>query len=203
MTGNGRMLGAMALAAGLALGAIQAQAADMIGNCEVTGTKGQFSITPAVPGQLTVEVNLPAPGFWNGDTPETIIPARNGTPLATSLYYPSLDGRRAPGTFPTLIERTPYDRHRLFLHLTASFFARRGYVVALQDVRGRGDSGGDSQDSPDSWTGSFQCCIKNSCVLSRLHITSSRPRRGEGDSLTYFTHVSRSSAVGSRLIVQR
>ena len=29
-------------------------------------------MTPAVPGQLTVEVNLPAPGFWNGDTPETI-----------------------------------------------------------------------------------------------------------------------------------
>lgn len=72
MTGNGRMFGALALAAGVALGAIQARAADMIGNCEVTGTKGQFSITPAVPGQLTVEVNLPAPGFWNGDTPETI-----------------------------------------------------------------------------------------------------------------------------------
>jgi putative CocE/NonD family hydrolase len=74
---------------------------------------------------------------------DVTIPARDGTPLATSLYYPSLDGRRAPGSFPTLIERTPYDRHRLFLHLTASFFARRGYVVALQDVRGRGDSGGD------------------------------------------------------------
>src|SRR5687767_13992002 len=74
---------------------------------------------------------------------DVTIPARDGTPLATSLYYPSLDGRRAPGTFPTLIERTPYDRHRLCLHLTASFFARRGYVVALQDVRGRGDSGGD------------------------------------------------------------
>jgi polar amino acid transport system substrate-binding protein len=29
-------------------------------------------MTPAVAGQLTVEVNLPAPGFWNGDTPETI-----------------------------------------------------------------------------------------------------------------------------------
>lgn len=72
MTGNGRMFGALALAASVALGAAQAQAADMIGNCEVTGTKGQFSITPAVPGQLTVEVNLPAPGFWNGDTPETI-----------------------------------------------------------------------------------------------------------------------------------
>ena len=52
--------------------AAPALAADMIGNCELTGQKGQFSITPAMPGQLTVEVNLPAPGLWNGDTPETI-----------------------------------------------------------------------------------------------------------------------------------
>ena len=29
-------------------------------------------MTPAKPGQLTVEVNLPAPGWWNGDTPDTI-----------------------------------------------------------------------------------------------------------------------------------
>jgi polar amino acid transport system substrate-binding protein len=49
-----------------------AAAADMIGNCELTGQKGAFTIKPAVPGQLTVEVSLPAPGWWNGDTPETI-----------------------------------------------------------------------------------------------------------------------------------
>jgi polar amino acid transport system substrate-binding protein len=47
-------------------------AAEMIGNCELTGQKGAFQITPAVPGQLTVEVSLPAPGWWNGDTPESI-----------------------------------------------------------------------------------------------------------------------------------
>jgi polar amino acid transport system substrate-binding protein len=47
-------------------------AADMIGNCEVTGQKGQFPLTPAKEGQLTVETSLPAPGWWNGDTPESI-----------------------------------------------------------------------------------------------------------------------------------
>src|SRR5918911_1378793 len=60
---------------------------------------------------------------------DVVVPARDGTPLATTLYFPALDGRRAPGTFPVLIERTPYDRH--------------GYVTALQDIRGRGDSGGE------------------------------------------------------------
>jgi polar amino acid transport system substrate-binding protein len=49
-----------------------AQAADMIGNCALTGEKGSIPLTPVREGQLTVEVNLPAPGWWNGDTPETI-----------------------------------------------------------------------------------------------------------------------------------
>ena len=71
MTMKGNALGAALVGAALALGA-QAQAADMIGNCELYGMKGEASITPAIPGQLTVEVNLPAPGFWNGDTPESI-----------------------------------------------------------------------------------------------------------------------------------
>lgn len=63
----------LALAMTLAVAvAGSAAAADMIGNCELYGQKGAFQMTPAIPGQLTVEVNLPAPGFWNGDTPETI-----------------------------------------------------------------------------------------------------------------------------------
>lgn len=60
-------------AAALVLGiAAPASAADMMGNCEMTGQKGSFQIKPAVAGQLTVEVSLPAPGWWNGDTPEAI-----------------------------------------------------------------------------------------------------------------------------------
>lgn len=46
--------------------------AEKIGNCELTGEKGSVPITPAVAGQLTVETNLPAPGWWNGDSPDTI-----------------------------------------------------------------------------------------------------------------------------------
>jgi len=49
-----------------------ASAADMIGKCELTGEKGSIPLTPAKPGQLTVEVSLPAPGWWNGDTVESI-----------------------------------------------------------------------------------------------------------------------------------
>jgi len=49
-----------------------ASAADMIGKCELTGEKGSIPLTPAKSGQLTVEVSLPAPGWWNGDTVESI-----------------------------------------------------------------------------------------------------------------------------------
>ncbi len=56
--------------AALAAGGVQA--AEMIGNCELYGKKGAIPFTPGQAGQLTVEVNLPAPGWWNGDTPDTI-----------------------------------------------------------------------------------------------------------------------------------
>ncbi len=50
-----------------------AGAANMIDNCEVTGEKGSMKIdAPAQPGQLTLETNLPAPIWYNGDTPELI-----------------------------------------------------------------------------------------------------------------------------------
>jgi polar amino acid transport system substrate-binding protein len=48
-------------------------AMDMIGNCEVTGQKGSIALAaPAKAGQFTVAVSLPAPVWWNGDTPESI-----------------------------------------------------------------------------------------------------------------------------------
>jgi polar amino acid transport system substrate-binding protein len=62
----------LAAVATLALAA-PAAAANMIGNCEVTGTKGSMPIAaPAKAGQFTVGVSLPAPIWWNGDTPESV-----------------------------------------------------------------------------------------------------------------------------------
>lgn len=58
--------------AGLVTLASLGMAQTRIGNCEVTGQKGQFPIRPAVAGQLTVQTNLPGPGFWNGNSPTTI-----------------------------------------------------------------------------------------------------------------------------------
>lgn len=68
-----RSLLAAAAFAALASFSMPVSAANMIGNCEVMGEKGSIPIaSPAKAGQLTVEVSLPAPIWWNGDTPETI-----------------------------------------------------------------------------------------------------------------------------------
>jgi polar amino acid transport system substrate-binding protein len=53
--------------------ATPASAADMIGNCELSGTKGSIPIAnPAKAGQFTVLTSLPAPVWWNGDAVENV-----------------------------------------------------------------------------------------------------------------------------------
>jgi polar amino acid transport system substrate-binding protein len=42
------------------------------GDCKVTSKANSIKITPAKSGTLTVETTLPAQGWWNGTTPESI-----------------------------------------------------------------------------------------------------------------------------------
>ena len=60
---------------------------------------------------------------------------RDGTLLATDIYRPDADGK-----FPVVLVRTPYDRRNL--EMQADYYARRGYVYAGQDCRGRFGSQG-------------------------------------------------------------
>ena len=61
---------------------------------------------------------------------------RDGVVLVADVYRPAGDGR-----FPTLLERTPYDRRNGGQQ--ARDLAASGYVVIKQDVRGRFDSQGE------------------------------------------------------------
>jgi putative CocE/NonD family hydrolase len=61
---------------------------------------------------------------------------RDGVVLVADIYRPNAAGR-----FPTLLERTPYDRRGGGQQ--ARDLATAGYVVIKQDVRGRFDSQGD------------------------------------------------------------
>lgn len=68
------------------------------------------------------------------------VPMRDGVPLATDLYFPARDGQRGAGPLPVLLLRTPYDKGGN--SGTGEYYARRGYVFACQDVRGRYASAG-------------------------------------------------------------
>ena len=84
-----------------------------------------------------------------------MVPMRDGVRLATDIYFPAVGGRPAPGIFPTLLERTPYDKRNASAVTNGKYFARRGYVCAVQDVRGRFDSEGEwyafAKEAPDGY----------------------------------------------------
>ena len=66
-----------------------------------------------------------------------MIPMRDGVHLATDIFRPALNGIPVAEQLPILLQRTPYDKTGERLVESARFFASHGYVVALQDHRGR------------------------------------------------------------------
>lgn len=65
------------------------------------------------------------------------IPMRDGIKLATDLYFPASDN--AP--YPVIVMRSPYNKENLKAY--GDYFSGEGYVLAVQDVRGRFESEGD------------------------------------------------------------
>lgn len=65
------------------------------------------------------------------------VPMRDGIKLSTNIYRPD-----APGQFPVILIRTPYSNGDE-KNGEGHFFAKRGYVVAIQDTRGRFESEGE------------------------------------------------------------
>jgi len=64
------------------------------------------------------------------------VSARDGVKLGTDVYLPARNGAIAPGRFPAIVERTPYNKSSVppaLIH----YYVTRGYAVVLQDVRGR------------------------------------------------------------------
>ena len=86
---------------------------------------------------------------------DVMVPMRDGVRLAADLYFPALNGRPAGGRFPVILERTPYDKRSPDNTTNGRYFARRGYVCAIQDVRGRFKSEGQwypfAGEAPDGY----------------------------------------------------
>jgi len=81
------------------------------------------------------------------------VPMRDGVNLAADLYLPAKDGAVVEGRFPAVMERTPYDKENKVND--GRYFARRGYVAVMQDVRGRFQSEGVwypfAKEAPDGY----------------------------------------------------
>src|SRR6202041_3387276 len=58
---------------------------------------------------------------------------RDGVKLSANVFLPVKEGR-----WPVILERSPYGAKQVEWYIErALFYARRGYVYVLQDVRGR------------------------------------------------------------------
>lgn len=76
---------------------------------------------------------------------KVMIPMRDGVRLATDIYRPADEnGNAVDGKFPVIVGRTSYDKSNpvIWIDAVAKAFVPRGYVVVLQDLRGRGYSEG-------------------------------------------------------------
>ena len=83
--------------------------------------------------------DLSQPQFETTHEKNIEIPMRDGTVLRANITRPDAAGR-----FPVLLERTPYNKEGGSENSIGApeFYASRGYVVAVQDVRGRFASDG-------------------------------------------------------------
>ena len=91
---------------------------------------------------LLAMLAVPGSAGWAQQTYEVVVERgvaaamRDGVTLRADIYRP-----RSEGKFPVLLERTPYDKNGSFAFGMRA--AAKGYVVVIQDVRGRYTSEGD------------------------------------------------------------
>src|SRR5262249_5959105 len=80
---------------------------------------------PRGPDQVTIERSL-------------MVPMRDGVKLATDVYRPA----DLTGPLPAILMRTPYNKQANGPANAGNIFASNGYVVVVQDVRGKFGSEG-------------------------------------------------------------
>lgn len=102
------------------------------------------------------------------------VPMRDGVTLSTDIFLPDVDYPT-----PVILVRTPYGNNSEGEVSQAFYFASCGYVVAVQDVRGRHDSDGEwypfkneAQDGYDTheWLGVQSWCDGNVGMVGDSYI---------------------------------
>lgn len=86
-------------------------------------------------------LGLPAPRYKVRVERNVMVPMRDGIRLATDLYFPEGEDKK----LPAILIRTPYNKDLEYERKWPGpyMFAEQGYVVAVQDTRGRFRSEGE------------------------------------------------------------
>ena len=66
--------------------------ADAFGDCKVYGKAGTLKMSPVTDGVLTVQTNLPSPGWWKGISPDSITGGYEYCLAANIAHRAGLDG---------------------------------------------------------------------------------------------------------------
>ncbi len=98
----------------------------------------------ALAGAQPPAAHAPAAADYSGVVRQNdvMVPARDGVLLATDIYRPARAGAAASERLPVLLHRTPYDKSEPATVAIAETLAQNGYVVIIQDTRGRHRSQG-------------------------------------------------------------
>ncbi len=139
---------------------------------------------------------------------DVMVPMRDGVRLATDIYRPARGGEPVAGKFPVILTRTPYDKSARAAVQESEFWARRGYIRVIQDVRGRyasegtfyliKDEGPDGYDAVE-WAGtqpwsdgqvgmigtSYLAWVQNAAAVHNPpHLKAIWPNQGGANGLT-------------------
>ena len=112
------------------------------------------------------------------------IPMSDKVELNATLYFPKTPDSSLPKT-PVIFTLTPYISDTY--HARGAYFASHGYVFALVDVRGRGNSGGefepfaneprDGHDVGSGWRSNRSVTAKWPCGVDRMRALINGQRR--------------------------
>jgi predicted acyl esterase len=127
----------------------------------ITLVRSSIAVALLVIGQLCMAEPLRSAPQWQPDPPtyefgltrDLDVQMDDGVHLRADVYYPvdPTTKKRASGKFPVLLEQTPYGKDRIAggSTNTARYFVSRGYIFAIADLRGFGNSQGQA-----AWFGS-------------------------------------------------
>ena len=74
---------------------------------------------------------------------DIMVPMRDQVRLAADVYLPAIDGKSVDGHWPTILQRTIFDKSNIHYAGHAEYFCKRGYAAVVMDCRGRFNSEGE------------------------------------------------------------